>query len=107
MANILNINIREVQRRRQVKERFRCGTPQIAANFIAVGTFTLLMFVWQHVESSAVTTQTIFTVALVVLAPMLSFINLPSCCWRPPLLDELEYYDDFEQEAVASLASGR
>lgn len=107
MANIININIRQVQRRliEKVSER-RCGTFQMSANIIVIGAFAFLMLLWGYLEYTAVTLEFVMTVSVLILMPMLLFINLPSLCVRFGGLEGFEVEDGYDS-AGAPVVSHR
>lgn len=108
MANIININIRQVQRQLiERKGERHCETFQMSANVIVIGAVAFLMLLWGYLEYTAVTVQFVVTISLLILAPMLLFINLPSLCVRSGNCEDFEFEDDYDLSAVASIASHR
>ncbi|CAB9528150.1 expressed unknown protein [Seminavis robusta] len=57
---------------------------QLSSNIILLAAFSFLLIMWRSLGYTAVTSEFILAVVILVLAPMLVFVNMPSCCVLPP-----------------------
>ena len=114
MKIMMHTTIRQLSKHDKEGNHQRCSVLQVSSNIILLTALTLLLLFWGSLHYTVVTEQLVMAILMIVILPMMIFINLPCLAPKPFQIgdenddenaDLEESLDVGEPEAVASLAA--